>query len=171
MLELLTALLTPLIAIVSAYVAYQQYRIRRDERQLVIYDRRLAIFKSSMSILDRIHAGHTVKTAEVIEWYSSVAEAQFLFGNEVFALLDELYSRVFSYAIASETYEYLSIQVAGEALLVEEVRTPLMRVLTPYLRPAGSPNGRMRRLSTGEALALLPSPKRIPPVGDSEIPF
>lgn len=171
MLELLTALLTPLIAILSAYVAYQQYRIRRDERQLVIYDRRISIYKSAMSILGKIHAGRALKTTEVIEWHSSVAEAQFLFGNEVPALLDELYSRVFSYAIASETYEDLSIEVAGEALLVEEVRTPLIRVFTPYLRPSGSPNGRMRRLSTGEALALLPSPKHSPSVGDAEIPL
>jgi hypothetical protein len=171
MIELLTALLTPLIAIVSAYVAYQQYRIRRDERQLVIYDRRLTIFKSAMSIVDKVHAGRAVETTEAIEWHSSVAEAQFLFGEEVPLLLDELYSRVYSYAIASETCEDISIEVAGESLLVEEVRTPLIRVFTPYLRPAGSPNGRMRRLSAGETLALLPSSKCKPPVGDSDIPL
>jgi len=44
--RVLGALLTPLIAIVAAYIAWQQWRIKRTELHLALYDRRLAVYKA-----------------------------------------------------------------------------------------------------------------------------
>src|SRR4051812_34426538 len=102
MVEILQALLTPVIAIATTYIAYQQYRIRRDEKSLAMYDRRLALFKPAISVVDRIRAGDTLVTDDAFSWASSVAEAEFLIGPEVQAVLDPLFEAVYEYAVLTE---------------------------------------------------------------------
>lgn len=173
MLDVLQALLTPTIAVVTTYIAYQQYRIRRDERSLALYDRRLAIYKNAVSALDLIRAGKPMTSADAFEWAASVAEAQFIFGEEIQAVLGPLFGAIYDFAVESEPtikgHPY-SIACANAALHVEEFRSPLMAVVAPYLRPAGSPQRRKPRLSLSQVEALLPKPKAEPSSND-EIPF
>jgi hypothetical protein len=159
MTEILPALLTPLVAVITTYIAYQQYRIRRDERALALYDRRLAVFKSAVSILDRVRACEHMTASDSLAWLSSVAEAPFLFGEEVQAVIEPLFGAVHDYAITvepvSKTKDF-NTACAEAALHVEEYRNPLMEVFTPYLRPAGSPTRRKRRISLKQVSKLLP---------------
>ncbi len=71
--DIFQALLTPLLAIVATYVAYQQYRIRQDERSLQLYDRRLAIFNRVISIVDRIFSGERIDSQEALKWIRDYA--------------------------------------------------------------------------------------------------
>ena len=96
------ALLTPVIAIATTYIAYQQYRIRRDERSLALYDRRLALYKLTIGIVDRIRAGHDLMMDDVFTWQNSIAEIQFLFGEEVHCVTNELFGAVLEYANLTE---------------------------------------------------------------------
>ena len=181
MIEILQALLTPVIAIATTCIAYQQYRIRRDEKSLAMYDRRLSLFKAAISIVDRIRAGDTLVTDDAFSWASSVAEAEFLFGPEVQAVLDPLFEAVYEYAILTEPTtlggQPYNTACAAAANQVEFFRQPLLAVLAPYLRPAGSASRRKRRLSVKEAEALLPEPlpeSELPATGtpdSDEIPF
>lgn len=127
MIELLQALLTPAIALVTTYIAYEQYRIRRDERALALYDRRLAVFKSAIAIVDRIRAGNAITTDESFAWLTSVQEAEFLFGEEVQTVIDPLFGAVHEYAIASEPASNgrpFDMACADAALNVERFRSP-----------------------------------------------
>jgi hypothetical protein len=177
MTDVLQALLTPLIAIITTYIAYQQYRIRRDERSLALYDRRLALFKNAIAPIDQVHAGHRMTTAEALSLSSSVAEAQFLFGEEVQAVLAPLFSAVYEYAVESESRnddQLLNIARVDAALLVEAFRTPLLRVMSPYLRPAGSPQTSKPRLTVAQVEALLAQciPPEVTQTDDGrDIPF
>src|SRR6185312_2836025 len=93
----LQALLTPVVAIVTTYIAYQQYRIRHDERALALYDRRLAIYKLTIGIMDKIRAGNVIVIEDVWIWENSIAESRFLFGDEVQVVLNELFSALLEY--------------------------------------------------------------------------
>ena len=44
--DVLSALLTPTIAVIATYVAYQQWRVNKTRLDLDLYDRRLAIYKA-----------------------------------------------------------------------------------------------------------------------------
>lgn len=160
MTETLQALLTPLIALITAYVAYQQYRIRRDEKALELYDRRLAVFKTAISALHRIQKGDLMTVEDVHLWWASLAEARFLFGEEVQVVLESFFSAVHAYAFELEVPTQggepgMSVKSAEAVLEVESHYHPLIQVFTPYLRPAGSPNRRKRRLTVKEASELL----------------
>lgn len=187
MTEILQALLTPLLAVVATYIAYQQYRIRKDERGLVLYDRRLAVFKNAIGVLDRVRLGDDLSSSEVIAWGASVAEAKFLFGEEVEAVLDSLFSALHDYSSYGEEAnrqekkekKFLTVPAlkrSEAAIWVDSHEYPLMEAFSPYLRPAGSPTRRKSRLSLKQARALLhPAPDyaRYDPEGldDTDIPF
>lgn len=47
--NILTALLTPLIAVIATYVAYQQLMLAREKHDLELYDRRSKIFNGTTS--------------------------------------------------------------------------------------------------------------------------
>jgi len=169
MIEFLQALLTPIIAVATTLIAYQQYRIRRDERSLALYDRRLAIYKNAIGIVDKIRAGNDVTRLEAFTWLSSVAEARFLFGEEVQAVLEPLFGAVYEYAGESEAevnQETLSVKCADAALKVESYRNSLEKVFEPYLQPAGSPIRRKPRLSIKKVEELIPKEKP-----DGDVPF
>ncbi|MCK0509570.1 hypothetical protein [Aromatoleum buckelii] len=152
------ALLTPVVAITTTYIAYQQYRIQRDERAMVLYDRRLAIFKVAMRVLDRVRVGDSLTTEDVFSWASSVGEAPFLFGNEVQAVLDSMFGVLYEFAVESEPVtrgKPYNSSCAELALDVEALRGPLMKVLSPYLYPSALPPRRKRRLSPKQVERLL----------------
>jgi hypothetical protein len=153
------ALLTPVVAIATTYIAYQQYRIRRDERSLTLYDRRLAVYRLVIGMVDRIRMGDVLIGEEAFKWLNSIAEVQFLFGEEVQLVKDELFGAVFEYAMKTEPIKVENKPfntACAEAMgNVECFRTPVEEVFAPYLRPAGSPLRRRKRLTVKQAKELM----------------
>jgi hypothetical protein len=160
--ELITisqALLTPVVAVATTYIAYQQYRIRRDERSLTLYDRRLAVYRLVIGMVDRIRMGNELIGEDAFKWLNSIAEVQFLFGEEVRVVTDELFGAVFEYAMNTEPVRLgkkpFNTACAEAMGNVEFFRMPLERVFAPYLRPAGSPLRRTKRLTVQAAKDLM----------------
>lgn len=178
MTEFLQALLTPVIAIVTTYIAYQQYRIRRYERAMALYDRRLAIFKNAIGAIDLVRAGNQMSMGDAFSWASSMTEATFLFGKEVQAVLDPLFGALHDYAAESEPVKNgkpYSVACAETALAVEALRWPLTEAFAPYLRLSGSPLWGRRRLSAKQVNKLvadvLPNKTAVSNADDKDIPF
>lgn len=153
------ALLTPVIAVATTYIAYQQYRIRRDEKSLALYDRRLALYKAAIKIVDQVRTGQELIVDDAFEWLNSTAEIEFLFGEEVQVVTDGLFGAVYSYAMLTEPVRLGGAQFNTECAdamgVVENFRTPLQRAFAPYLRPAGSPQRRKKRLTVKAAEELV----------------
>ena len=78
---ILQALLTPTIAVTMTYIAYRQYRMARDVKAMELYDRRLRVYRATLSILDFIRRGNTLDFNRYSDWTNDVAEAEFLFGR------------------------------------------------------------------------------------------
>lgn len=169
---LLQALLTPTIAVATTVIAYQQYRIRRDERALQLYDRRLKVYKSAMLMIDRIRAGHLIDMSELWEWVSSIQESHFLFGAEVQEVIEPLFSKLLEFADLAEplknTSDLFDSACASVAVDIEGYRTPLEEVFRPYLLPTGEGIFKKRRYSRRRIRKFLK--QCTSPVGYSQKP-
>jgi len=91
--EVSKALLTPLIAIVATYIAWQQWRTNQQKLNLERYDRRLRVYEEVRKILSIILRDAKAGTDDLLKFRTSVSEADFLFGPEIPAYIDEIYKR------------------------------------------------------------------------------
>jgi hypothetical protein len=103
-LEVFKGLLTPLIAIVTAYIAWQQWKA--NERRLVLdrYDRRLKIYQRVVEFISLACRDFKPEPREVISFLGATAEADFLFGPEISAYIQELAKRALASKAAHLEY-------------------------------------------------------------------
>jgi len=89
--ELSRSLLTPLIAIVAAYIAWQQWQTNQQKLNLDRYDRRLRIYEEVVKILSIIMRDAKVSDEALLKFRIATSEADFLFGADIPAYIDEIY--------------------------------------------------------------------------------
>ncbi len=92
MLELLTALLTPLIAAIAVYIAYQQWQTNRRRLDVDLYDRRLRIYETVTKYISAVLTTLHPTLEDLLEFRRSTAEADFLFGSDIRKYLDDLFA-------------------------------------------------------------------------------
>jgi hypothetical protein len=92
-LEISKALLTPLIAIVATYIAWQQWRTNKQKLVLERYDRRLRVYEEVRKILSVIVRDAKASYDDLLRFRTAVSEADFLFGREITDYIDEIYKR------------------------------------------------------------------------------
>jgi hypothetical protein len=91
--EISKSLLTPLIAIVATYIAWQQWRTNKQKLNLERYERRLRVYEEVIKILSIILRDANASIEDLLKFRTSVSEADFLFGSEIPAYIDEIYKR------------------------------------------------------------------------------
>lgn len=91
--EISTALLTPVIAIVATYIAWQQWKTNQQKLILDRYDRRLKVYEEVRQILSVILRDGKASFDDLMKFRRAVSEADFLFGSEIPAYIDEIYQR------------------------------------------------------------------------------
>lgn len=91
--DLLSALLVPLIAVMGLYIAYQQYRINEQRLRHETYDRRLAVYKAVQRYLSEILRDGQTTYERASEFYSEASEATFLFDSSVQEWIDDIFHR------------------------------------------------------------------------------
>ncbi len=89
--DLIKLLLTPLIAVIAVYIAWQQWKTNRQKLNLEKYDRRLHVYEEVRKILSIILRDAKVNQEELLKFRTSVSEADFLFGPEIPEYIDEIY--------------------------------------------------------------------------------
>ncbi len=91
--ELSKALLTPVIAIVATYIAWQQWKTNQQKLVLDRYDRRLKVYEEVRKILSLVMRDAQASYEDLLKFRTSVSEADFLFGPEIPKYIDEIYQR------------------------------------------------------------------------------
>jgi hypothetical protein len=86
-------LLTPVIAAVATYIAWQQWRTNQNKLKLDRYERRLQVYKEVVRFISVGIRDATYDDNELMTFRSKVSEADFLFGEEVPKYIDELHGR------------------------------------------------------------------------------
>lgn len=73
--DLIAACLTPLIAIIATYIAYQQYRANRLKNRHDLYDRRLAVYNAVAEFLAHAMREGTADHAQLITLLQKTRES------------------------------------------------------------------------------------------------
>lgn len=89
----LAALLTPVIGITTAYIAYQQYKTNKVRLKYELYERRIVVFRGVLAHLSSIMRQGRVKEVELVELVKSTGEKEFLFSKDVCDLINDIYDR------------------------------------------------------------------------------
>ena len=82
-LRLLSGLLTPLIAVVAAYIAYQQYRTNELKLRLDLYQVRFKVFRALMDFIGSVVSERNISAAVVRQFDAETNESSFLFGKDI----------------------------------------------------------------------------------------
>ncbi len=160
LIDIFTALLTPTIAILGAYIAIQQYRLAKEKHRIEIYDRRLRIYNTTIELLRSVERNATIGEEAYYEFDKGIAEAEFLFGKEVVALLEDISHVGFSILLvkSEEGYEERPTKLTRANLrhadLINEFlafHSITRNVFAPYLRlpisPVKNPGSYKQRFS------------------------
>lgn len=97
-------LLTPVIAGIAAYIAWQQWKTNQQKLNLDRYERRLKIYQEVRQILGRVLGARKATSNELVAFITAVSEADFLFDADVPAYIDEIYRRGLNLWSWSEQY-------------------------------------------------------------------
>jgi len=93
MIETISGLLTPLIAIITVLILYWQFRLERNRWRLALYDKRYPVYLSTREYLCFIIQHATMTQEELDKFQRNSKDKEFLFGVDVKKYLDELYSK------------------------------------------------------------------------------
>jgi hypothetical protein len=105
MVAVLNALLTPLIAIIATYIAWQQWQTNKLKLKMERYDRRLRVYQEVVTMLRTCANGELREFSAIIGFGAAVAEADFLFGPEIRLYLDEISTRAAKLRSANVQYK------------------------------------------------------------------
>lgn len=91
--DVFSALLTPVIAAIAVYIAYQQWQTNRRRLELDLYERRLRVYQAVTRFVGKVVRDVSPDFQDLSELWGSTAEADFLFGSDVRDYLKELTTR------------------------------------------------------------------------------
>jgi hypothetical protein len=103
-LQILQGLLTPVIAVMAVYIAYQQWKVGERKFEFDHYERRVQIFREVRAILILVLRDFNPDFMELQKFSAATAEADFLFGSEIPVYLDEILKR--GWALRSAHMDY-----------------------------------------------------------------
>ncbi len=89
----LSAILSPVIAFVVAYIAYQQHRINCSRFRWELYDRRLRVYKAAELYLVQVIREAKADHITTARFRNDASEVDFLFDKEVRDYVDQLYDK------------------------------------------------------------------------------
>lgn len=101
--DLSKALLTPTIAIVALYIAYQQYRLAERNQNIELYDRRMRFYKKTINYLNTVEREYDINEEQYYQWEIEISEAEFLFGAKVVELIADIKSLSDHYILEKKT--------------------------------------------------------------------
>jgi hypothetical protein len=95
LIDISAALLTPIIAILAAYIAWQQWHTNRNKLKLDLFDRRFQILENVRKFIAPILTSGTVEHGADIQFLRDTKSARFLFQDDakILSLINEIYER------------------------------------------------------------------------------
>jgi hypothetical protein len=89
----LAGLLTPLIALIALYIACQQLRTNRNKLKLDLFKLRFSFYDATRLFISQVIANSCANTQQLNEFQSRIRDANFLFDNEIYDYLFEMYKK------------------------------------------------------------------------------
>jgi hypothetical protein len=92
--QMFAALLTPLIALLTVYIAYQQYRTARTLLKVHLYERRAEILRGVSAALAGVFREGKVPGETIPELLRATSEKEYLLHQDLSEYLDQVYRKV-----------------------------------------------------------------------------
>jgi len=90
----LSALLTPIIAIIAAYIACQQWRTNRNKLKLDLFDRRFAVYDAARNLVRDVLTQAHLSDEQLLTFRAKTGEASFLLNQGIARYLtDEMWEK------------------------------------------------------------------------------
>lgn len=103
----ISSLLTPIIAILTIYIAYRQYKVDRDNVKHALYERRYRIYLETREYLSFTLKSDQRDFGRNEAFSTYVSESRFLFKSDICSFLDNIYKKamIYEYAIQQKYYD------------------------------------------------------------------
>ena len=85
----LTALLTPVVAVLGSFIAYRQWRLAQNKLKLDLFDRRFKVYESTRDFVGSIMTSGKSKDEEIFKFMSATREAKWLLDASIAEYLDK----------------------------------------------------------------------------------
>jgi len=105
-------LATMLVAVLATLVAYRQYVLGRERFKLDLFAKRFAVFAATRRVLTHVLRNADITLEQLFEYRSGVAEATFLFDDDITEYLNSIDEKALHLRTMQETMKPLSV---GEA--------------------------------------------------------
>lgn len=105
-------LVTLVVATFATYVAYSQYVLGREKFKLDLFEKRFAVFAATRRLLTHVLHQANVSLEQFFEYRAGVAEATFLFDDDITDYLKSIDERALRLRTVLETMKPLPV---GEA--------------------------------------------------------
>jgi len=109
----MSAILTPLIALIALYIASQQFAINRRQHRLALFEKRMAVFNSTMNMIASVVQTANPTLPECFKFIQDTRDHEFLFGSEVGAFINEVYKK------ATALHAHIQVGPGGAAQQTE----------------------------------------------------
>jgi hypothetical protein len=121
-----TAWLTALTAVIAAWIAYQQYRTARHRLRLDLFERRLAVYDSAITLIQSAVRDGNLQTDNVFTFVRDTRQAEFLFDQPVLAYIDALRSKSFRFRQLNEQLHEQRVPVGPERTKIVNEESELL---------------------------------------------
>ena len=89
-----SAALIPLIAIITTYIAYQQYRTNKLRLKHDLFERRWSVYKTIMETLEAVIREGNINDDKLLKFNIERAKSYFLFDESLHKYIDEIYEKL-----------------------------------------------------------------------------
>lgn len=131
--QLLSAALAPITAIVALSIAYSQYRLEKAKFRRDLYERRLTIFNSTLKLLSGVMRNANVEMNDLIQFLQETNQSYFLLGKDITDYLDEIYKKCVDLQYQNQKLHHSNLPIGEERNRLAEKNTELLKWLTEQL--------------------------------------
>ncbi len=103
-LQIAQGLLTPLIAIITTYIAWQQWQATKLKMKMERYERILNIYQETHKFISEVIRDLKPQLVQMFGFYSATAEADFILPPPIREYLDEVFSHANKLRSANDQY-------------------------------------------------------------------
>ena len=125
--DLLAALLTPVIATVTTYIAIQQYRANQMKLRHDLYDRRLQLYNAVAEFWSHVMREGTADRAQPMTLLQKTRESYFLFGKEISDYITDLYKKGVDLEYYEKQLDHANLPVGGERTRIANQQAELLK--------------------------------------------
>jgi hypothetical protein len=91
--QILSALLTPVNAVLLGFIAYQQWRLAKEKFRFDLYDKRFETYRTVAEFISHIRGHGNCTDDESIAFYQKASRNLFLFSSEIDEYITVLYKQ------------------------------------------------------------------------------